>query len=514
MKRYLLATMTLFSLGTSLAMAQGDENPAIITKVEYWISRLVATGYTNSVVFDPTTEVAREGDYIRVRVTFEDPDIDEVTDNQDVEYFQRKLSWGITAGRGISFSGFGGGSGFLVGVNQATVVFYSFETSPAAPPIENERSDFLGPGGLALFVGSGMGTYEYYYEIPELNGPAQARLRDPDAYDYDVIYWTQLELSETESPGEDDFVSSAWYAMKVIENPVLRPENPPPFSDAGRDQIVNLNEDTGTVTVTLDGTRTFDAYNLGFDNEDENVFDKDTLQYNWEWLSGPERVTPTPVADEPGTAQVTLGLPTPDGLPYVFRLLVTDGANARPTSDIVRVFVRSGAPVNNAPIAVIQGPTDTVAVGQEIELSATDSFDPDSDTLDYRWQQTNEVGGELSPAQIRTGFQPLSGLNESTSRWRATAAGTFYFRLYLVDNPAERDVALVGEELSDTATIAVVVSATTAGTDSQSTRNVGDDANAPVFLDDSLSTTAPCGAGILPLAMLPLMLWPLRGRRP
>ena len=346
------------------------------------------------------------------------------------------------------------------------------------------------------------------FVVPEFNGANQARLQG--LIDYDVLWSVRITVRNEESSGQNFEPDTRYFDVCALENPALKPGNPPPFADAGADQDLALDAATGTAVVTLDGSRTYDASNIGFDVLDPNVIYKDILNYTWEWISGPVQVAADKIvidATNPARSKVTLQFPGE----YAFRLLVDDGANSPPSTDTVQINLRSTQPVNNAPIAVVAGPTDVVPRGAVVQLNGQGSSDPDGDQLTYHWRQTNEVGGELSADQIRTGFQPLDGADSAVCSWRATAEGTYYFRLLVTDLPERRDSILNGQQLTDTASLSVQVVGSSATSAQASARNTP-------AADGSSEDALPlgptgCGGGLASLSVLPVLLWLARGRR-
>jgi len=152
-----------------------------------------------------------------------------------------------------------------------------------------------------------------------------------------------------------------------------------------------------------------------------------------------------------------------------------------------------------------------VTSGSVITLDASTSSDPDGDTLTYRWRQVNAIGQDLNPADAQKAFQPISGSSSSVSTWRATNNGTFYFRLLVQDQPELRDPVLAGEALSDTVFLSVQVSSQAAGASEVATG----DQTAATDTTGTLTSALPiglCGAGLAPVALVPLALLFMRGR--
>ncbi|MFQ5806854.1 MAG: hypothetical protein ACE5I3_10430, partial [Phycisphaerae bacterium] len=231
-----------------------------------------------------------------------------------------------------------------------------------------------------------------------------------------------------------------------------------------------------------------------------------TLTFTWEWISGPVRVDPVQTDPSDPIAIVTLTVP---GV-YEYRLIVDDNVNALPSTDTVRITVVDELPPKTPPVAIIEGPANAQPVGAIITLvsRSTDPDRPDDPNgllLDYRWQQTNELGGPLAPEELQDAFQPLSGLTEKKSTWQAITPGTFYFRL-LVDDGDFRSSARFSVEVIDTETGGSTAAA--GNSPAAGGSNSGDGASQ----QQSLPTPAFCGAGMLPVAVLPLALCVMRRR--
>lgn len=331
---------------------------------------------------------------------------------------------------------------------------------PAAPPIRQASTEFFGVAegeGFApppserenLFV-----DVPIVFQIPEFLGRNQLRLRGQIPFDCE---WLAIfAVSNEEDPQLDDeteqeeeelirlpgFIGSlpqcggpifctlgpppfGPYWVRAIESPALAPSNPPGFADAGPDRTVLPN-----TVVKLDGSRSFDSSNIGFDpNDDVNIFEKDKLTFTWEWISGPERVDPVQSSPRDPVATVVF---TRLG-EYVYRLTVSDNVNAPPSQDSVTISVVERLPANRGPRARISGPPGDILIGTIVTLDGTGSTDPDGDELTYRWEQTNELGGPLDPNDLRRLFQPVSGLTSGRLSWQAVREGTFYFRLTVSD---------------------------------------------------------------------------------
>jgi len=436
---------------------------------EQWLNvyRAFPTAWDSPVAFDPNSELGFERDILIVTVTFQQ---DAVADPEtDAEFFVR-----------LTASGSKG--------------------PPPAPPLEGSRGRYTStPWRRVAGAPENDATVRVLLAIPEIQGVNQKRLRGEQ--DWDVFWIVEFRLATSEDPQEGDS-DGFTFRLNATENPLLAPPNPRPFADAGPDQTVAVGG-----TVVLDGSRTFDSSNLGFDPREPNVFVKDELLYAWEWVSGPERVDPEPYEYDPSDkskAQVTLDLAGE----YVYRLVVDDQVNPLPSTDLTTIYVVTPSPDNVGPRARIVAPSGPVRVGQTITLKAGNNLDPDDDDdeLTYRWRQTNAVGGPLEPDEIRAGFQPLSGLTTRTVSWKALKAGTYYFQLVVTDPHGLSDRGLTSVQVIEGGSASL--SQRTSGAERSGTPDEGSgetpaEANSP----------AACGAGgLLPLALVPLALGLMRCR--
>jgi hypothetical protein len=481
MKKIGLIAACLMTLAVNVPSLGQGESPPQIYGVDYFIVPFDGTredlvnwyswraGWfwfppmSSAVAFDPETEVAEEYDWILLQVIVVD---EELSDPEAEVKFYYRL-------RGYASLG-----------------------PPEAPPLQGatsswppvsdwERIDPPPDNAMVMWI---------WLSVPDILGVNQLRMRG--LIDYDVLWWVDVRVSNEEKPEPE---SGQWgqfsFYLRAKENPLLAPPNPPPFADAGPDQTAAAGS-----TVVLDGSRSFDSSNLGFDPSEPNIFVKDTLEYAWEWISGPERVDPE--ADDDGndaTAQVSLSL-TGD---YVYRLLVEDGVNPLPSTDEVTISVVSSLPANRGPRAIITAPTAPVALGTTIRLGAERSTDPDGDKLTYRWRQTNAVGGALESDEVIDGFQPLVGVTEKIASWKPVKTGTYYFSLLVTDPGGLSDTAFTSVQVIELATAGKLLY--------RQADNGGDEQTPPV---QERSAPGACGAGSLfALAVVPVMLWFARSRR-
>ena len=428
------------------------------------------------------------------------------------------------------------------GQGQAEIVLITMESmweqfidqgigyGPQPPPVPTDRtgdynesntnSDFY--TAFAPLVGT-IADVDLPFFVPAFSGRNQAHLRG--MINYDVLWLVRFTV-RNEQATQNVFPDEAFLEVCAVENPNLAPGNPPPFADAGGDQLVSVGN-----TVKLDASRSFDRSNVGFSPFDPKVYDKDQLSYTWEWMDGPERVDPEPDPDAlpdlaPGQwpiTVVTLEVANTDAKPYyIYRVTVDDGVNSPPSTAEVRIRVIPKVRENRAPTAliadangqIVSSRTVSVRIGDQISLSAQLSSDPDGDPLTYHWRQTNELGGILMPDEVLREFQPLSGITDRDISWMAVNVGTFYFNLLVTDRPPEGLYPL-----SASATVTIDVSEAAAA--GEVTGRASEFAPAPASGDEQQSAAggqptlpAVCGSGsLLSLALTPLGLWLVRGRR-
>ncbi len=382
------------------------------------------------------------------------------------------------------------------------------------PPSVPTDADGDNAGGYYIFPGPASGatsvTVRIPFLVPEFNGRNQARLEGLINYDVEWMVIVGVHKANGTAPEGDEAWDRIGFSVLAIENTALAPANPPAFADAGTPRTVTAGQ-----AVILDASRSFDSTNLGFDSQSGRVLDGDRLIYSWEWVDGPVRVDPVPDPDgNPSRALVLLNVPSAADRPYVYRVLVTDGVNTVPSSAAVVIHVRTVLPNNQAPQAAAIGPAAAVPIGAVIQLNASGSSDPDGDQLTYRWRQVNAIGRDLDPAEAQKAFQPISGSETAISTWRATNNGTFYFRLLVQDQPELRDPVLAGAGLGDTVFLSVQVSGQAAGASAVATaadQTAGGTSAAEGTLN-SVVPTGLCGAGLMPLALVPLVLLFMRGR--
>ena len=320
--------------GMPSALAQDENAPPVIESIEWFRYQDYdglpggATGSAQS--FSPGTDTAYEADEIYFLITITDADWS--YDDQETDegvYIRMESMW-------IPFEN------YLV---------------PEPPPIGSASEDWspaeegFGPntvlnGRPALLLEMGMW-------VPTFEGKSQARLREltvptsdwayglRDVVDWDVRWALMFQV--TNDTGDDSIIVQRTQFLYAIEHPAAGPSNPGPFADAGSDQSVVV----GT-TVTLDASRTFDAYNAGFDPGLPDVIEKDNLSFTWEWISGPAYIEPvqSSVGDPTATVRLSVASDATPGtlIPYVFRVLAHDNVNSLPTTDTVQILVFTEMP--------------------------------------------------------------------------------------------------------------------------------------------------------------------------
>lgn len=203
------------------------------------------------------------------------------------------------------------------------------------------------------------------------------------------VYVYSLTVTDNSGLSNTDF-------MQITVNAVVPPDNIPPVSDAGPDQVRALP----TNTVTLNGTASFDV-------------DGTIVAYLWTKISGPTGGTiATPTSAITNVTGLTQGT-------YNYKLRVTD--NIGDTSiDFMQIQV------NPAPIAPVAnaGADQTLQLPQSgTTVSGSGSFDIDGTIVSYLWTKiSGPAGGNItSPNAIVTTIANMG-------------AGVYTFSLTVVDN--------------------------------------------------------------------------------
>ena len=193
---------------------------------------------------------------------------------------------------------------------------------------------------------------------------------------------------------------------------IISTTNTAPVADAGPDQTVAVG-----ATVQLDGSGSTDV-------------DGDPLTFSWSLvarpsgsaavLTDPSSVTPTFVADLPGT--------------YVVQLIVSDGVLAS-VPDTVTVTTGNTPPVANA------GPDQTVPVGAMVVLDGSASTDVDGDLLSFSWAFVAKPAGSTAALSDPSAVGPM---------FVADVPGTYVVQLIVNDgliNSAPDTVTITTENL-------------------------------------------------------------------
>ena len=496
MKRVSLV-ITWLAAGSVVASSWAQESPPFpIDVVSIQISRNLSGTYVGPFGpfedFDPDSDSAKEFDAIEVVIKITDPDwsIEFPDDGGELQFevetfYSRALSsWDPLLGESPTPAPIPWVGAFI-------------ETAPVGLVQEP------GPAGP---IPTALATFGPFF-IPDFIGPTQQNLRDPDQPDG---AWT-LFFDLADDQDAEVFTRSS-LSFVVFANELNQPSNPGPRAEAGADQRVLINS-----TVTLDASRSFDGYNVGFDPTLPNIFDGDTLTYTWDFVSGPAVVNPIQSDPSSPTATVTLNDPSdadPDNLvPYVFRVTASDNQSPTSTSDTVEILVFTEMPPNEPPSATITVVTPTPLVGDQVVLSALGSTDPEVGELTYLWQQTDELGNPIGPEDLDAFFQPLSDVESPTVDWVATRAGTFYFRVLVTDDGGLTDTAFVSITVLDPNSV-LGQRAIQARAGTLDIRNLTQADGAGDAAADPEPLAVPvCGGSLLPLMIVPFVLPLMRPRR-
>ncbi|MFA5772502.1 MAG: PKD domain-containing protein [Thermoplasmata archaeon] len=282
---------------------------------------------------------------------------------------------------------------------------------------------------------SGWATYIHLYIDDEYQGSFE--LADPSNPNHilqiDVGNWqpgkykisVQADADYPPTPG-DPIVS-----VEIFVN-----QNPnPPVANAGLDQAVEVN-----TPATLDGS--------GSNDPDGNA-----LTYRWTQTEGPEAALSDATAVKPTFT------PTVPGT-YRFQLVVNNGgANSAPSYVTITVTKANNPPVADA------GRDQTVEVNTQVTLNGNASYDPDGDTITYKWTQ---VEGSTTLLLYST---------TNKSMFTPTINGIYKIQLVVNDSKANSEPSVV--------TITVVTAKQNIPPVADAGKNQTIEINIPVTLDGS-----------------------------
>lgn len=456
------------------AWAQDDDPPAFYEDM-IWFRFDSAVG--DFVEFDPANDIADEGDFMLVQLigVYDESATPEETEDPNAEpTIEEVPGWIVITAR------------------PARIPPYD-PPQQVAPPSATAQVQYA----YLLLTGDEPLDLNIAIPLPYLLGRWQSRLPSDGSDIVTAVTIYVLDVSTWDPLRAFTLGPTPIAIRKRLDRGYA---NPGPQADAGADQIAVK----GT-TVTLDGSRTFDGFNEGFDPNLDGVYERDFLSYSWEAFSVPAGAegayTLTHTDESSPTATVELA---PDVVgTYLFRLTVVDNVNPEPSYDIVAISAVDEMPPNAAPLAAIVGPDEPVEVGERVTLMS-DSIDPEGQPLTYRWEQTDELGNALTPEDATRLFQPISGVTERSISWIATKAGTYYFRLVVSDG-----------ELLDVATFALVVVEGDGSTEAGARDGLANEAADNDAQDAPPASSAPaCGGGMMfPLLAIPVGLLAIRRRR-
>lgn len=149
------------------------------------------------------------------------------------------------------------------------------------------------------------------------------------------------------------------------------PQNRPPIANGGEDRSVTVGEE------------------VGLDASESRDLDGDPITYRWTLqaptgsmaaLANNNNVTTSFTPDLPGSYEITL--------------VATDGEADSPP-DTVRVTAQGTPAQNDAPSAVIDGPT-VAEIGSTVTIDGSQSSDPDGDALFYDWLMEGVPAGSAT----------------------------------------------------------------------------------------------------------------------
>ncbi|MFA5772701.1 MAG: PKD domain-containing protein [Thermoplasmata archaeon] len=215
-----------------------------------------------------------------------------------------------------------------------------------------------------------------------------------------LIYGDILDAEVTRNIGVFD-VPTIYMTIDGRGGPSPYQQNKLPVANAGPDQTVEVNK-----PATLDGS--------GSNDPDGNA-----ITYKWEQTDGPS------VTLSSKTVATPTFTPTDEGT-YKFSLVVNDG-KANSAVSVVTITVTKA---NNPPIADA-GRDQTVNVSETATLNGNASYDPDGDTITYKWIQ---IDGPTVLILYSTTAKPM---------FTPTANGVYKFQLIVNDSKADSEPSVV-----------------------------------------------------------------------
>jgi hypothetical protein len=222
-----------------------------------------------------------------------------------------------------------------------------------------------------------------------------------------VVRFTAPEVNETTELGFGLSVYDGQLGASTVLEITVEPGDEEPVADAGPNVTVTAGE-----SATLDGSGSYDP-------------DGDELTYEWRQVSGPDMAVT-------GTG-VNATVVAPEGAENrtaTVRLAVSEGSET--ATDTVTVRIRPPED-SNAPPAARVGPDRTVSGGTEVTLDATNSTDPDDDSLSFRWTQT--VGPEVTLSDRASATPTFTAPSVESST-------TLAFRVTVDDGDARRNATI------------------------------------------------------------------------
>jgi hypothetical protein len=211
------------------------------------------------------------------------------------------------------------------------------------------------------------------------------------------------------NPGEPSGTDSGFHGLDSGQD-----ANQAPQAQAGIDQVLPVQS-----VAELDG---------GFSHDP----DGDTLDFHWSLDAAPSGSTSNLINESNEQAELFLDR---EGL-YEITLEVSDGA----AIDIDTLNILAEAP-NGVPIADA-GQDQSVPVGSSVQLSGSNSSDPDGDPLHFEWRMKSQPNG--SAATLATTNGALAG-------FEADLVGNYLIELLVndgMDTSAQDTVKVTATESS------------------------------------------------------------------